>query len=76
MRSSKLGSYEVIKALHNHHYIVRQINEHEGPFQTSSATDYMRSLVNDDDNVENRSENKDKEKKESERLGRLLSQNG
>lgn len=44
-----LGPYEVIKVLRNHRYMVRKTGEHEGPLQTSTASDYMKPWLEDDD---------------------------
>lgn len=54
-----LGSYEIIKVLRNHRYLLRKVSESEGPAQTSSAADYMKPWVQDDDydNVSEESEN-------------------
>ncbi|EFN62285.1 hypothetical protein EAG_11861 [Camponotus floridanus] len=43
------GPYEIIKILRNHRYLLRKIGESEGPIQTSSAADYMKPWIQDDD---------------------------
>lgn len=37
-----IGSYRVIQVLHNDRYVVQREGEHEGPFRTSTAVDYMK----------------------------------
>lgn len=69
------GSYEIIKTLRNHRYIIRKIGEHKGPLQTSTAVDYMKPWINDDDDVEDTSESEYKKEDEGERSGRPLGQN-
>lgn len=44
-----LGPYEITKVLRNHRYLLRKVGEGEGPIQTSSATDYMKPWIRDDD---------------------------
>ena len=44
-----LGPYEIIKVLRNHCYLLRKVGESEGPIQTSSAADYMKPWIQDDD---------------------------
>lgn len=46
-----LGPYEIIRILRNHRYLLRKVDESEGPIQTSSAADYMKPWVRDDDYV-------------------------
>jgi len=43
------GPYEIIKVLRNHRYLLRKVGESEGPIQTSSAADYMKPWIQDDD---------------------------
>lgn len=47
-----LGPYEIIRVLRNHRYALRKIGEHEGPFETSSAADFMKPWISDEDNNE------------------------
>lgn len=47
-----LGPYEIVRVLRNDRYNVRTVGEHEGPFQTSSAADYMKPWINDKDDGE------------------------
>lgn len=43
------GPYEIIKVLRNHRYLLRKVGESKGPIRTSSADDYMKSWIRDDD---------------------------
>ena len=42
-----LGPYQVTRALRNDRYLVEKVSEHEGPRQTSTAAEYMKSWVQD-----------------------------
>ena len=44
-----LGPYEIIKVLRNHRYLLRKVGEGNGPIQTSSAANYMKPWIQDDD---------------------------
>jgi len=46
-----LGPYEIVKILHNNRYIVRKVDDHEGPWETSTAADYIKPWANEIDNV-------------------------
>ncbi|KAH0947462.1 hypothetical protein HN011_006867 [Eciton burchellii] len=37
-----LGPYEIVKILRNNRYIVRKVGDHEGPWETSTAADYIK----------------------------------
>lgn len=37
-----LGPYEIVKVCGNDRYLVMKVGDHEGPNQTSTATDYMK----------------------------------
>lgn len=54
-----LGPYEVIRVLRNDRYVLRKIGEHEGPLQTSSAADFMKSLLKNDSDEGEVSEEED-----------------
>jgi len=54
---------------------VREVGEHEGPLQTSSAADYMKRWIDDDDDGEDASDS-ESEEEGSERSGRPLGQDG
>jgi len=45
-----LGPYRIIKALRNDRYVVRKIGDHEGPWETSTAADYMKPWANETNN--------------------------
>jgi len=62
----------VIKALRNDRYVLRKIGEHEGPRQTSSAADFMKPWIDEDDNEENFNESDD----DGEHSGRMPDQDG
>lgn len=49
LASKYFGPYEIMKVLRNHRYILRKIGEHEGPSQTSSAADFIKPWVSDED---------------------------
>lgn len=49
LASKYFGPYEITKVLRNHRYTLRKIGEHEGPSQSSSAADFMKPWVNDED---------------------------
>lgn len=70
-----LGPYEVAKALRNHCYILQKIGEHEGPFQTSSAADFMKLWVGGEDDDGKGAEN-DEEDEDCEYSGRIFGQDG
>jgi len=42
-----LGPYRIVKALRNNRYVVRKIGDHEGPWETSTAADYMKPWANE-----------------------------
>lgn len=66
-----LGPYEVIKVLRNHRYMIRKVGEHEGPLQTSSAADFMKLWLRDDDD-----EISEEDEENNEHSGRTLVQDG
>jgi hypothetical protein len=37
-----LGPYEIVKVLCNNRYVVRKVGDHEGPWETSTAADYVK----------------------------------
>jgi len=37
-----LSSYEIVKVLCNNRYVVRKVGDHEGPWETSTAADYVK----------------------------------
>lgn len=43
-----LGPYRIIQVLRNNRYIVQREGEHEGPFKTSTAADYMKPWIRDE----------------------------
>lgn len=70
-----LGPYEITRALRNHRYLLHRVGEGEGPIRTSSAADYMKPWIQDDDycdydNVVSEGDEDD------ERSGRPSLQNG
>jgi len=67
-----LGPYEVIKALRNDRYILRKVGEHEGPYQTSSAADFMKPWIDEDSDGESLDESDDN----SGHSGRMPDQDG
>lgn len=46
-----LGPYRVTRALRNDRYIVEKVGEHEGPYETSTAAEYMKRWVDENDEV-------------------------
>ena len=54
-----LGPYEITKVLRNDRYIVRRIDETEGPKQTSTAADSMKPWTSDDGEDQLRSDDED-----------------
>ena len=54
-----LGPYRIIKILRNDRYMVEKVGNHEGPFQTSTAVEYMKPWVSD--SIENTDEEDDSE---------------
>jgi hypothetical protein len=36
------GSYKIIKVSRNNRYVVRKMGDHEGPWETSIAADYIK----------------------------------
>jgi len=67
-----LGPYEVTKALRNDRYILRKVGEHEGPYQTSSAADFMKPWIDEDSDGEGLDERDD----DSGHSGRMPDQDG
>lgn len=53
-----------------------KINEHERPLQTSSAADYIKRWIDDDDDDGEDTSESESEEKRNERSGRLLGQDG
>jgi len=50
--SKYLGPYEIIKILRNNRYVVRKVG-HEGPWETSTAADYIKPWASESDNLLN-----------------------
>ncbi|KMQ88338.1 hypothetical protein RF55_12197 [Lasius niger] len=46
-----LGPYRIIKMLRNDRYVVQKIGEHEGPYETSTAAEYIKRWVDDIDEL-------------------------
>ncbi|KAH0949881.1 hypothetical protein HN011_002359 [Eciton burchellii] len=46
-----LDPYEIVKILRNNRYIVRKVGDHEGPWETSTAADYIKPWANEIDNA-------------------------
>ncbi|KAI4476537.1 hypothetical protein M0804_013516 [Polistes exclamans] len=44
-----LGPYTIIKQMRNNRYLVRRVGEHEGPLQTSTAADYMKPWISEEE---------------------------
>ncbi|KMQ83277.1 blastopia polyprotein [Lasius niger] len=47
LRPKFFGPYEIVKVKSNDRYEVKKIGQHEGPNQTSTAADHMKSWVNE-----------------------------
>jgi len=45
-----LGPYEIVKILRNNRYVVRKVGDHEGPWETSTAADYVKLWASEIDN--------------------------
>jgi len=43
-----LGPYRVVQVLRNNRYVVQREGEHEGPYKTSTAADYMKPWIRDE----------------------------
>ncbi|KMQ88945.1 hypothetical protein RF55_11489 [Lasius niger] len=43
------GPYRVKKILRNDRYIVEKVGAHEGPYETSTAAEYMKRWINEED---------------------------
>jgi hypothetical protein len=46
-----LGPYEIVKILRNNRYIVRKVGNHEGPWETSTAADYIKPWASEINNA-------------------------
>lgn len=46
-----LGPYRIKKTLRNDRYIVKKIGEHERPYETSTAAEYIKRWVDENDEV-------------------------
>jgi hypothetical protein len=44
-----LRPYEIVKILYNNRYIVRKVSDHEGPWETSTAADYIKPWASEID---------------------------
>jgi len=44
-----LGPYQIIQVLRNNRYVVQREGEHEGPYKTSTAADYMKPWIREFD---------------------------
>ncbi|KMQ88410.1 hypothetical protein RF55_12116 [Lasius niger] len=56
--SGSKGCKKIIRVLRNNRYLVHKIGEHEGPSQTSTASDFMKPWINSNDDIlEDDSEN-------------------
>jgi hypothetical protein len=54
-----LGPYEIVKVLRSNRYIVRKVGDHEGPWETSIAADYVKLWASEVDNPLNDEELRD-----------------
>jgi len=50
LASKYLGPYEIAKVLRNNRYVVRKVGDHEGPWETSTAADYVKPWASEIDN--------------------------
>lgn len=68
-RNKFLGPYRVIRVMRNDRYTVEKVGEHEGPQETSTSADHMKSWlsadVNELESEEEAEEDDDNEKKDS-----------
>lgn len=46
-----LGSYRITKVLRNDRYIIEKVGEHEGPYETSIAAEYIKRWIDDIDEL-------------------------
>lgn len=51
-----LGPYEITRVMRNQRYLVQKVGEHEGPAQTSTSADYMKSWIEPDTDVSSEDE--------------------
>lgn len=47
-----LGPYQIIKMLRNDRYVVRKIGDHEGPIETATAADHIKSWLKNGDSCD------------------------
>jgi len=45
-----LGPYKVVKVLRNNQYVVRKVDDHEDPWETSTAANYVNPWANEINN--------------------------
>jgi len=49
--SKYLGPYQIMKVLRNDRYIVEKVGEHERPYETSTAAEYIKRWIDDVDEL-------------------------
>lgn len=57
LKSKYFGPYRITKALRNNRYIVKKVGKHEGPYETSTAAEYIKRWVDDIDELSTDEEN-------------------
>lgn len=74
MAPKYLGPYEIIRILRNQRYLVRKVDEGEGPRQTSTAADSMKLWI--DDVSDDSPEDEERSDPETHIRGECKEQNG